>query len=744
MKMMIRSVIMITLSILAVEIISYHLTGRQIRELTQVQQTTLTRIYSERIDRKLAGSKEDLRFLADLPAVFDYFKFHQFQLDIEAGEALSSVEEYFRKLIDRQTSYSSVILYNKGGESIVKVLRDEHMNVPKYTDLEVRSIATSTEVLVSLSTIELQGKKLTAERLVAPIAVDAKFEGYIELMLDHDYLLGDMKKYRIFDTGYLFALSNDGRVIYHPDISTMDNFFTSTPNLKELIHNSTLTHGSLELDDQFFSYSRMDDKSGWYIVAVSPKAEMYAVLDRIKTIVFFIVLLNIIIEALFILVFMRVVITKPIRKILDVIMNIEKGNMNHRVNITTSDEIGVLASSFNHMIDEIQEKEAYNHMLKQNLEETVELRTKELIESRNALSLIFENAPVGLVKLDNIGKVIECNGHFKNIFALPDFTSSDLHVKDLLGEQKWQEVCQILSKTNEQTAYNFDTSFVTSEGEQKFIESLGVYSAGDEGRDSFFILAVSDQTDKKKAELQVEIERAKSHHASKMATLGEMAGGIAHEINNPLGIISLRSQQIVRVFKDRPEHMAKVPDFVEEILQTTMRIERIIRGLRSFARSGDRDPFNRVNVSDMINDTLSFCAEGLKASDIELFHPQIPPELTLECRPVQISQVILNLISNARDAVFERKESRQIKFEVNELENEIELSLSNNGPPIPLENRDKIMQPFFTTKEIGKGTGLGLSIAKGIVEDHKGWLFLDPDSEWVRFVIKLPRRQTLG
>ncbi|MBI2603739.1 MAG: HAMP domain-containing protein [Deltaproteobacteria bacterium] len=739
-KMMVRSVIMITLSIMAVEIISYYLSGRQIRDLTTVQQTTLTEIYRERLGRKLMSAQEDLQFLADLPSVTDYFKFRQFQLDIEAGESLASAGAYFRKLIDRQQSYVYIALNDRTGNPILNILRDETSVPASLTEAELNKIATSDERVINLGPFEDSGTKLVMQRFVIPILVDSNFAGFIDLTYDHNYLMGDLKRDRIFDTGFLFVIANDGRVIYHPNLPTHENLFSSNPGLGTFLRTSSMTQGSLDQEDQFFSFSKMDEKIGWYVLAMSPKSEMFAVLNRIKMIVFLIVFLNILVEALFIFLFMRVVITRPIKKLLDVIKNIEAGDLNHRANVPTNDEIGVLADSFNHMIGQIQDKEAYNQMLQRNLEETVEIRTRELSESKNALALIFENAPIGLVKLDYSGKIIDCNSHFINFFSKDESVLKGCNIGTIVGEEVWQTASRILSEADNSRSYHFDIRYITKKEDEKFIDSVGVYSAGDEERDSFYILAMADHTERKRNEKQLEIERAKSQHASKMATLGEMAGGIAHEINNPLGVISMRSQQIMRVFKDRPEHMTKIPDFVDEILNTTLRIEKIIRGLRSFARSGERDPFVKCSVSGIIQDVLALCAERLRVNEIDLAYENSEGVL-IECRAIQLAQILLNLISNAKDAVMELEKDRKIILEVKELAEEVEISLSNNGPQIPLGIRDKIMQPFFTTKDIGKGTGLGLSIAKGIVDDHNGWLFLDPESRWVRFVIVLPKKQ---
>jgi two-component system sensor histidine kinase DctS len=110
----------------------------------------------------------------------------------------------------------------------------------------------------------------------------------------------------------------------------------------------------------------------------------------------------------------------------------------------------------------------------------------------------------------------------------------------------------------------------------------------------------------------------------------------------------------------------------------------------------------------------------------------------LECRAVQISQVLLNLINNACDAISSLNE-KWILINAIERNNLIEISVTNSGPKIPAHIREKLMQPFFTTKEVGMGTGLGLSLSKTIAEAHGGRLYLDLGAENTRFVLELPK-----
>lgn len=228
-------------------------------------------------------------------------------------------------------------------------------------------------------------------------------------------------------------------------------------------------------------------------------------------------------------------------------------------------------------------------------------------------------------------------------------------------------------------------------------------------------------------------------HSAKMSALGEMAGGIAHEINSPLAIITVRSNVLARLSQRgglTPELVAREADLMAK---TAMRIGDIIKGLRAFAREGSHDAFELASVKSMIEDALVLCQTRFKNRDVVLDVGDVSDDLLAQCRPVQITQVILNLLSNAFDAVVEAPGERWVKVAIEPRETCIEISVTDSGHGIAPEIQQKIMQPFFTTKEVGKGTGLGLSISKGIAESHRGSLELDTQSPHTRFVLRLPR-----
>lgn len=227
--------------------------------------------------------------------------------------------------------------------------------------------------------------------------------------------------------------------------------------------------------------------------------------------------------------------------------------------------------------------------------------------------------------------------------------------------------------------------------------------------------------------------------SARLSSLGEMASGIAHEINNPLTIIAVRCQNLIRLAQsDNISNVVLVKN-LDDINQTVKRMSKIIKGLKTFARDASRDNMEVVFVNEVIESTLAFCQEKFSHADIDLkfdFHKS--EKLLIECRPTEISQVLLNLLYNASDAI-EGKDLKWIEIKVAQEKNFVKISVIDSGEGIPLSIKNKVMEPFFTTKEPGKGTGLGLSIALGISKAHGGNLYLDQHSKNTCFVLEIQR-----
>lgn len=264
-----------------------------------------------------------------------------------------------------------------------------------------------------------------------------------------------------------------------------------------------------------------------------------------------------------------------------------------------------------------------------------------------------------------------------------------------------------------------------------------------EVRDQFLEVMNKDLEERVEQRTQdLALERLKSVESARLASLGEMASGIAHEINNPLAIIKASAEQILslKVEDDGEELGQRARAGVERINKVTDRISKIISGLRTFARDGRFDEFESITVDRLVADTLDFCMARFKNHGVQLLHDQIEKGISLNCRQVQVSQVLLNLLNNSFDALTAAATAYPIvSIECLESQRFIELIVSDNGPGIPVEIRDKVLLPFFTTKEVGKGTGLGLSISRSIMADHGGELIVGSPERGTRIIMRFPK-----
>jgi C4-dicarboxylate-specific signal transduction histidine kinase len=242
----------------------------------------------------------------------------------------------------------------------------------------------------------------------------------------------------------------------------------------------------------------------------------------------------------------------------------------------------------------------------------------------------------------------------------------------------------------------------------------------------------------KKMQEELKIQTSKAEYSARLATLGEMAGGIAHEINNPLAVIMGNSSQIIKILAS-PSSIDQVKEKAQKIISTSQRISKIIHGLRQFSRQGDHDPFSPTSLRQVLDDTLELCRERFYRFEIKI-QVQPVPEVLVPARAVQISQVILNILNNAADAVQETAE-KFIEISFKKDADFVSIFIQDSGPGVSPTIAQRIFQPFFTTKEVGRGTGLGLSISKGIMDEHQGELLLVAANPMNKFEIKIPLKR---
>jgi signal transduction histidine kinase len=287
-----------------------------------------------------------------------------------------------------------------------------------------------------------------------------------------------------------------------------------------------------------------------------------------------------------------------------------------------------------------------------------------------------------------------------------------------------------------------------------FIDSDKVYDVGEHfssfnGNDIYVLMRVRKLDDGGvivvslpinelvEAKRQIRVQEAKAIYASKLASLGEMAAGIAHEVNNPLTIIQGSANVIRKLVEADPINRETLRLLSSKLIDTTNRISKTIRSLKSLSRNGETDPMEEVSISQVIEICFDLSRQHLINNKIEFRLPEKIPQLKVLGREVQLSQVLINLLNNAVDAVKDQK-TRWIELRVEEIDSIAHVYIIDSGPGIPYNIHEKIMEPFFTTKDVNQGTGLGLSISKAIMTDHGGDIALISERPDTTFRLRLP------
>lgn len=256
-----------------------------------------------------------------------------------------------------------------------------------------------------------------------------------------------------------------------------------------------------------------------------------------------------------------------------------------------------------------------------------------------------------------------------------------------------------------------------------------------QGKVTHVVCTAQDITLRLEAEKLLVEQQAKLANSSRLIALGEMAGGMAHEINNPITIILGNCNFLSQILQKTPFDLPKASERLSKIQSTAERIAKIIRGLLNIARGGEEDDFAETNLPELVKGCIEICRERFSLSGVTLsYEHQTDLSITL-CQSSRISQVILNLLSNAFDAV-QNLSNKWIQIESRISESETLITVTDSGNGIPPGVKQKMFEPFYTTKDVNKGTGIGLSLVRSIIEHHRGSIDVDDQVANTRFVIR--------
>jgi signal transduction histidine kinase len=380
---------------------------------------------------------------------------------------------------------------------------------------------------------------------------------------------------------------------------------------------------------------------------------------------------------------------------------------------------------------------------------------KYRIKSRNKLESAYRSladltddlqqaenvAKLGSWRLDLATNTLVASREFRVLLEIAESDSPRIEIYENLFIEKREEFAAFLSlRFKEQVFYCEERKARRKDGSVMVLLENARIHHDPEGNAVKISGTVQDITERRVREDAMNEQRASLASSAKMVALGEMAAGLAHEINNPLGILKGKTQLLLLELERglvKPENLRAS---LSSMIRTNERIEKIVSGMRAFSRNAGGDPLQPEKVLTLIQETLELCGQRIKNHDIAV-KITCDPQLTILCRSSQLVQVLLNLISNAHDAVL-TLDKKWIHISAQPVEDAVAIEVVDSGLGIPAEISDKMMQPFYTSKPVGQGTGLGLSISMGIVEGHGGKLVYDAQSKHTRFVFTIKAAKT--
>ncbi len=448
-------------------------------------------------------------------------------------------------------------------------------------------------------------------------------------------------------------------------------------------------------------------------------------------------------------------LAKPLNHLIKGIRTISDGDYKSPLPSVPQVEINDIINEFNlmasHIADrtgqlqkEITERTRAEEELKR-LNKALEIRIFQQKEAEEALAEsekkyrgIFENALHGIFQSTPDGRFISANPSMAEILGYDspvDFIESITDIANQLYADQ-SERKKILSLVQKQDIVSgHETQFYRKDGSIIWVSIHLRAVHNNQGSIALLEGMIEDITQKKA--LLVE-----AIHRDRMVSLGELAAGVAHEINNPInGIINY-----AQILIDKFVHHPKGTEFTERIIKEGDRIERIVTNLLSFARE-EKSEKTPVDIRAVITETMEMIDSLLKKDNIKVMQ-NIPGHLPrVKANSLQIQQVFLNIISNSRDALNQKYPSGgpdkilEINCQVtgDKKREKIRTTFFDHGSGIPANVLNRICDPFFTTKLADKGTGLGLSISHGIIEDHSGKLVFESiHGEYTEAVIDLP------
>jgi len=334
------------------------------------------------------------------------------------------------------------------------------------------------------------------------------------------------------------------------------------------------------------------------------------------------------------------------------------------------------------------------------------IRSQELQRLKDYSDNIIESLTVGVAVIDQTGRVIGWNRVLERQFGLAREQALNRHLSEVMGKYNFQAIFPPETQTEYQLLS--EIGLTTARGEKKIFDVARTPLFDNQMKAYGTIIVFEDITEK--IHLQQQLLTSE-----KLASIGLLSAGVAHEINTPLTGISSYVQMLQKKLTD-----AHYLQILQKIEAQTERVNRIIKNLLNFARNPADEYYHRVDLKESLEEIISLIDYRLKSLNIQLELALQP--VVIHAQRERLQQVFINIILNAMDAM---PEGGKLTIECQQKENLALVKITDTGTGIKPEHLPRIFDPFFTTKGLGKGTGLGLSISFAIVKEHEGQILVD-------------------
>ncbi|MCP3944611.1 MAG: PAS domain S-box protein [Desulfobacteraceae bacterium] len=342
----------------------------------------------------------------------------------------------------------------------------------------------------------------------------------------------------------------------------------------------------------------------------------------------------------------------------------------------------------------------------------------QLIGVKEFISRVMYSSASAIVAADRQGNIEVMNSVAKELFGDYNEGAGKIrHTEQLYPPGKAKEIMQMLR--NEKIGGKGKliiprTLIVNARGEEVEVEMSAAIIYDDTGQESATMAIYNDLKDKTKVEKELKYTQSQLIQSEKMASLGQLAAGVAHEINNPLTGVLFYASLLLE--KENLDGGAR--EDLNCIVEDANRCKNIVKNLLVYSRSMDSNK-NIVQINEIVEQSLSLVRDQKKLRNIKIVRYLADEMMLINADTNKLNQVIINLVINAADAM---NGSGKITLNTyrDKLHKKVFLEIKDTGEGISLKNLSKIFDPFFTTKEVGKSTGLGLSIVYGIIEEHDG------------------------